>query len=80
MLHFSTLKVGLIYGSLILIYHSIKTCLQVAVFLSLYFPDEFDDLTGICPLYGNRFGYALSNGTVGVYEKTTRLWRIKVYN
>jgi hypothetical protein len=25
-----------------------------------------------------RFGYALANGTVGVYEKTTRWWRIKV--
>ena len=27
-----------------------------------------------------RFGYALANGTVGVYEKTTRWWRIKSKN
>lgn len=41
---------------------------------------ETEAVIGICPLYGNRFGYALSNGTVGVYEKTTRLWRIKSKN
>lgn len=29
-------------------------------------------------MYGSRFGYALSNGTVGVYDKTSRYWRIKV--
>ena len=29
---------------------------------------------------GGRFGYALANGTVGVYEKTTRWWRIKSKN
>lgn len=29
-------------------------------------------------MYGSRFGYALSNGTVGVYDKTARYWRIKV--
>ena len=27
-----------------------------------------------------RFGYALANGTVGVYEKNTRWWRIKSKN
>ena len=27
-----------------------------------------------------RFGYALANGTVGVYEKSTRWWRIKSKN
>ena len=25
-----------------------------------------------------RFGYALANGTVGVYDRTARYWRIKV--
>ena len=25
-----------------------------------------------------RFGYALANGTVGVYDRTSRFWRIKV--
>ena len=35
-------------------------------------------ITSLCPMYGSRFGYALSNGTVGVYDKTARYWRIKV--
>jgi len=26
----------------------------------------------------SKFGYALANGTVGVYDKTSRYWRIKV--
>lgn len=26
----------------------------------------------------SKFGYALANGTVGVYEKSARFWRIKV--
>ena len=26
----------------------------------------------------SKFGYALANGTVGVYDKTARFWRIKV--
>lgn len=25
-----------------------------------------------------KFGYALANGTVGVYDKSSRYWRIKV--
>ncbi|XP_063718376.1 Bardet-Biedl syndrome 2 protein homolog isoform X2 [Symsagittifera roscoffensis] len=29
---------------------------------------------------GSKFGYSLENGTVGVYEKNTRLWRIKSKN
>uniref|UniRef100_A0A2K6FZP9 Bardet-Biedl syndrome 2 n=1 Tax=Propithecus coquereli TaxID=379532 RepID=A0A2K6FZP9_PROCO len=37
-------------------------------------------ITSLCPMYGSRFGYALSNGTVGVYDKTTRYWRIKSKN
>ena len=32
------------------------------------------------PVQDGRFGYALANGTVGVYEKTTRWWRIKSKN
>ena len=27
---------------------------------------------------GSRFGYGLANGTVGVYDRTARYWRIKV--
>lgn len=29
-------------------------------------------------MHGSRFGYALANGTVGVYDRTARYWRIKV--
>ncbi|XP_025124477.2 Bardet-Biedl syndrome 2 protein isoform X7 [Bubalus bubalis] len=39
---------------------------------------ETEIITSLCPMYGSRFGYALSNGTVGVYDKTARYWRIKV--
>ena len=35
-------------------------------------------MTCLYPLHGSRFGYALANGTVGVYDKTARYWRIKV--
>lgn len=38
----------------------------------------FQTITALSPMYGSRFGYALSNGTVGVYDKTARYWRIKV--
>ncbi|XP_032139812.1 Bardet-Biedl syndrome 2 protein isoform X2 [Sapajus apella] len=41
---------------------------------------ETEVVTSLCPMYGSRFGYALSNGTVGVYEKTARYWRIKSKN
>ena len=35
-------------------------------------------VTSLYPIHGSRFGYALANGTVGVYDKTARYWRIKV--
>uniref|UniRef100_A0AC11CI36 Bardet-Biedl syndrome 2 n=2 Tax=Caprinae TaxID=9963 RepID=A0AC11CI36_SHEEP len=41
---------------------------------------ETEIITSLCPMYGSRFGYALSNGTVGVYDKTARYWRIKSKN
>ncbi|XP_050628863.1 Bardet-Biedl syndrome 2 protein isoform X2 [Macaca thibetana thibetana] len=41
---------------------------------------ETEVVTSLCPMYGSRFGYALSNGTVGVYDKTARYWRIKSKN
>ncbi|PNJ62655.1 BBS2 isoform 3 [Pongo abelii] len=41
---------------------------------------ETEIVTSLCPMYGSRFGYALSNGTVGVYDKTARYWRIKSKN
>ncbi|XP_019361333.1 PREDICTED: Bardet-Biedl syndrome 2 protein isoform X2 [Gavialis gangeticus] len=39
-----------------------------------------ETITALSPMYGSRFGYALSNGTVGVYDKTARYWRIKSKN
>lgn len=39
---------------------------------------ETDAVTALCPMLGTRFGYSLSNGTVGVYDKVSRWWRIKV--
>ncbi|XP_029464577.1 Bardet-Biedl syndrome 2 protein isoform X2 [Rhinatrema bivittatum] len=41
---------------------------------------ETETITALCPMNGNRFGYALSNGTVGVYDRTVRYWRIKSKN
>lgn len=35
-------------------------------------------VTSLCHMYGSRFGYALANGTVGVYDRSARYWRIKV--
>ena len=39
---------------------------------------ECDAVTFLTPLSNSAFGYALANGTVGVYDKRGRLWRIKV--
>ncbi|XP_050687071.1 Bardet-Biedl syndrome 2 protein homolog [Eriocheir sinensis] len=41
---------------------------------------ETEAVTALCPMQGSRFGYALANGTVGVYEKLARWWRIKSKN
>eukprot|EP00906_Rhabdomonas_costata_P038539 RCo054403 len=38
---------------------------------------ETDKVLALCPLHGTRFGYALANGTVGVYDRATRVWRFK---
>ena len=35
-------------------------------------------MTSLCSISGNRFGYALANGIVGVYGGYERFWRIKV--
>lgn len=34
----------------------------------------------MCPLDGSQFGYALTNGSVGIYNKGIRSWRIKSKN
>lgn len=39
---------------------------------------ETEAVTSLKSLYGSRFGYALANGTVGVYDRSARYWRIKV--
>ena len=39
---------------------------------------ETDAITHIAHLSGSIFAYALANGTIGVYDKLQRLWRIKV--
>lgn len=41
---------------------------------------ETETITAMCPMYSSRFGYALSNGTVGVYDRMSRYWRIKSKN
>ncbi|XP_023240900.1 Bardet-Biedl syndrome 2 protein homolog [Centruroides sculpturatus] len=41
---------------------------------------ETEAVTGLCPILGDYFGYALANGTVGVYKGTERSWRIKSKN
>uniref|UniRef100_A0A7S1IWS5 Bardet-Biedl syndrome 2 protein homolog n=1 Tax=Eutreptiella gymnastica TaxID=73025 RepID=A0A7S1IWS5_9EUGL len=38
---------------------------------------ETDRLLALSPLYGTRFGYALGNGTIGIYDRATRVWRFK---
>lgn len=39
---------------------------------------ETEAVTALTAFRGNKFGYGLANGTVGVYEKLQRLWRVKV--
>lgn len=39
---------------------------------------ETEVVTNLTVLPENRFAYSVSNGTVGVYEKDVRLWRVKV--
>ncbi|XP_028665213.1 Bardet-Biedl syndrome 2 protein homolog [Erpetoichthys calabaricus] len=41
---------------------------------------ETETVTALCHMHGSRFGYALANGTVGVYDRTARYWRIKSKN
>ncbi|KAF5890839.1 Bardet-Biedl syndrome 2 protein, partial [Clarias magur] len=41
---------------------------------------ENETVMSLCHMHGSRFGYALANGTVGVYDRTARYWRIKSKN
>ena len=38
---------------------------------------EADQVIGLAPLTDTKFGYALANGTVGVYDLGVRRWRVK---
>ena len=38
---------------------------------------EADKVIGLAALDGSKFGYALANGTIGVYDKGSRAWRVK---
>jgi len=39
---------------------------------------ETEVATSLSPLRANKMAYALANGTVGVYHKLHRMWRVKV--
>lgn len=39
---------------------------------------ETEAVVGLSSISDGRFAYALANGTVGVYQKLERSWRIKV--
>ncbi|XP_061450545.1 Bardet-Biedl syndrome 2 protein isoform X2 [Rhineura floridana] len=41
---------------------------------------ETETVTALSPMCSSHFGYALSNGTVGIYNRTARYWRIKSKN
>lgn len=41
---------------------------------------ENETVTSLCHMHDSRFGYALANGTVGVYDQNSRYWRIKSKN
>ncbi|OWF54157.1 Bardet-Biedl syndrome 2 protein homolog isoform X2 [Mizuhopecten yessoensis] len=41
---------------------------------------ETEAITCLCPMMESRFGYTLANGTVGVYDRSSRYWRIKSKN
>ena len=38
---------------------------------------EADQIKALCAIWKGDFGYALLNGTVGVYANMNRVWRIK---
>jgi len=38
---------------------------------------EADQIIGLCPVHLSKFGYALVNGTIGVYDRLDRIWRVK---
>jgi Bardet-Biedl syndrome 2 protein len=57
--------------------HDIRVFKEDAITYEL---SETDTITCLCAIGPQTFAYALSNGTVGVYHKKERLWRIKSKN
>lgn len=53
-------------------------CVHVFVRLCFARVLSTQTVTSLCHMHGSRFGYALANGTVGVYDRAARYWRIKV--
>ena len=47
-------------------------------YLRVIYHGIFQAITCLCPMMESRFGYAMANGTVGVYDRSSRYWRIKV--
>jgi len=41
---------------------------------------ETDSVSHLTPMYLTVYGYGLANGTVGVYDRSQRLWRVKSKN
>lgn len=39
---------------------------------------ETETITSLIPLQDNIFAYSLANGTIGIYERYNRIWRVKV--
>ncbi|KAL1131419.1 hypothetical protein AAG570_011036 [Ranatra chinensis] len=46
----------------------------------IYEITETEAVTSLSVLESSKFSYSLTNGTVGVYDKQTRLWRVKSKN
>ncbi|KAL1454875.1 hypothetical protein WDU94_009006 [Cyamophila willieti] len=46
----------------------------------MYEITETEMITCLVEMSSQKFGYALANGTVGVYENTNRMWRVKSKN
>jgi len=38
---------------------------------------ESDKVKGLCDMRGTKYGFCLGNGTIGVYDKTKRMWKKK---
>mmetsp|Transcript_10478 Transcript_10478/g.25127 ORF Transcript_10478/g.25127 Transcript_10478/m.25127 type:complete len:701 (-) Transcript_10478:93-2195(-) len=41
---------------------------------------ETGPVVGLAGIRGTRYGYALANGTIGVYDRNQRVWRVKSKN